>query len=73
MAWNPSPEVQKAREFGDTFGFSQVVIVGINRTWDGGKMMVTSYGTTKDLCNEAKALGRYVNDAVMNYYREDEQ
>lgn len=54
MAWNPTPEVAAARDFGKKFNADKVVIV---YTTKGGKMGFASYGETKALCADAKFLG----------------
>ena len=52
MAWNPSPEVAVARDFGKKFSYNKVYIIGVNE--DKGKFEVVSYGENKQQCSEAK-------------------
>ena len=54
MAWNPSPKVAAARDFGKRFQKSTVIIISID---DDGGCEYVSYGKTRMLCDEAKRLG----------------
>ena len=54
MAWNPSPEVAAARDFGKKFGADRVVIL---YTTPAGQLGLASYGRTKAMCADAKAWG----------------
>lgn len=62
MAWNPSPEVAAARDFGNKFNGNRVVIVW---TTDDGRIGYASYGRTKKLCDETKGLAEAAYAAVM--------
>ena len=59
MAWNPSPEVQVARDVAIKLGelsgerINRVVII---YTRGDGKMGSISYGATVALCSQAKSL-----------------
>ena len=66
MAWNPSPKVADCRDIARKWGMQQVIILGINpRT---GKYEIASYGETKTLCAEAKAI----NDRINRIIQEDD-
>jgi len=54
MAWNPSPEVAAARDFGAKFNADRVVIL---YTTPMGQYGYASYGTTRPLCADAKRIG----------------
>ena len=60
MAWNPSPKVAAARDFGEKFKAKQVIVLFVTED----KMGVVSYGRTRALCNDAKRLGDRVYDAL---------
>jgi hypothetical protein len=62
MAWNPSPKVAAARDYGKKFGFDQVVVIGINNRRN--IMASASYGVTKKSCDEARILADAAYDAV---------
>lgn len=62
MAWNPSPEVAAARDFGEKFGDTQVIILRINRV--KGTIGYTSWGKTRQLCDDAKRLADVAYGAV---------
>ena len=66
MAWNPSPKVAVARDFGQKFDKQQVFIVSLDR--NRRTVEVISYGQTKALCAEAKALGATVQETVFKNY-----
>jgi hypothetical protein len=63
MAWNPSPKVAAARDIGKKFGKPQVVVLMIDQ--DAGTLEFASFGTTRELCAEAKKIGDVAFDAVM--------
>lgn len=63
MAWNPSPKVCAAREFGQRFGKDQVIILSLDLR--KGTLEMTSYGRTKELCDQAKGLGDAAYEALM--------
>jgi len=58
MAWNPSPKVDCAREYGKKFNKKMVIIIST----DGDTVEVVSYGKTKKLCNDAKRTADYLFD-----------
>lgn len=66
MAWNPSPEVQVAREAAASLSrihkgtVDRVVVV---YTLANGQMGYASFGQDKALCGQAKALG----DAIIRH------
>jgi hypothetical protein len=53
MAWNPTPEVAAAREFGRMFDKQIVIILHVN---EKGLPGYVSYGRTKQLCDTAQQL-----------------
>jgi hypothetical protein len=63
MAWNPSPQVKAARDYGQKFGFEQVIIIGI--TAEQMSMGYASWGKTKVLCDNAKELADSAYDAIV--------
>ncbi len=62
MAWNPSPEVAAARDFGTKFNADQVIIVYLKHSTN--QMGSVTYGRTKALCDETKPLGDLAYQAV---------
>lgn len=60
MAWNPCPEVAAARDFGKKFNASLRVIVYMTKD---NRVGLVTYGETKNLCDETKALGEAAYDA----------
>lgn len=65
MAWNPSPEVAAARDYGRKFGADQVIILHVNtRT---GAMGYASYGATRKLCDDTKELADVAYGAMANH------
>lgn len=66
MAWNPSPKVAVARDFGKRFEKQQVFIIALDR--NKRTCEVISYGETKTLCDEAKKLGSAVHGEVFSAY-----
>jgi hypothetical protein len=71
MAWNPSPEVAAARDFGQTFGADRVVILHLDQAT--GRIGYASYGKTRALCADAKVLGDVAMEAVMTFLRTGER
>jgi hypothetical protein len=68
MAWNPSPEVQVARDAAAALGR---LVGSVNRcvilyTTDGEKCGYVSYGRTKALCAEAKSIANIAHAAVFS-------
>ena len=62
MAWNPSPEVAAARDFGKKFDKKMVVIFHVNGK---GEIGYASYGETKELCGAARQLADRIFDFVV--------
>jgi len=63
MAWNPSPEVQVARDAAAKLGDAdQVIIITIN--YAKNQLGAVTYGKTKQLCSGAKLLGLRAYEAV---------
>lgn len=54
MAWNPSPEVAIARDYGKKFNKTKVIILSIDERQE--TFEVVSYGETKQKCAEAKKI-----------------
>lgn len=54
MAWIPTPEVAAARDFGNKFGFDQVIV--LHRNSQTGFIGYASWGKTRALCDDAKTL-----------------
>jgi len=52
MAWNPSPEVAAARDFGKKFNYDKVYIIAVSER--RSQFEIISYGETKQKCDEAK-------------------
>jgi len=50
MAWNPTPEVGAARDFGQKFGYDEVIVLAVKRD---GTVNGWSYGRTRALCDRA--------------------
>ena len=65
MAWNPSPKVAFARDYGKKFGADQVIIIAIDNRRE--TMEAVSFGETKSSCAEAK---RFANAAYNAVYEE---
>lgn len=64
MAWNPSPKVATAREFGIRFKYDKVIIIGVNES--DGKFEVVSYGETKRKCAEAEITAGHIYELIKN-------
>lgn len=62
MAWNPSPKVGAAREFGKEFDKELVIILSVDRD---GRLEYASYGKTKAKCYQAKRLVDLAFTAIM--------
>jgi len=62
MAWNPSPKVASAREYGKKFGADQVIIIAIDNRKE--TIEAVSYGETRQLCAETKSLADVAYKAV---------
>ncbi len=61
MAWNPSPQVAVARDFGKKFGADRVVIF---YALPDGRVGYASYGETKALCDTAGEVADAVLDEI---------
>jgi hypothetical protein len=60
MAWNPSPEVQVARDVAAKLGHlakSRVTQVVITYVTPDGRLGSVTYGADKSLCDTAQVLG----------------
>jgi len=64
MAWNPSPEVAIARDFGTKFNYDKVYIIGLNERKAG--FGVISYGKTKEKCKEASKAADRIYEQIIN-------
>lgn len=62
MAWNPSPKVAAARDFGKEFGKDMVIILSVDQE---GRLEYASYGKDKFLCNRARMLADKAFSAIM--------
>lgn len=62
MAWNPSPQVAIARDFGKKFEYSHVLIIGINPKTDA--LGIVTYGETKKLCADADKMGQKIAEFI---------
>ena len=62
MAWNPSPEVAVARDFGKKFNYDKVYIIGVNES--SGKFEIISYGETKQKCGEARICADQIYEMI---------
>lgn len=67
MAWNPSKEVAVVRETARLLGDAPICVV-IWVTKDGEKLGMASYGKTKELCDEAKAIGEKCYQTTLSYF-----
>ena len=70
MAWNPTPQVAAARDYGKRFGRQQVIILALDRK--EGTYEVVTYGETMALCAGAKRLGDVAALAAMRAMWEDD-
>lgn len=62
MAWNPSPKVASARDFGRKFRKKIVVILSIDAK---GQLEYASYGETKELCSHAREIGDVAFNSII--------
>ena len=63
MPWNPSPEVQVARDAAKKLGDAdQCIVIYVN--YRNETLGCVSYGKTKQLCDEAKMFGNVAYEAV---------
>ena len=63
MVWNPSPKVTMARDFGKKFDKKMVIILSFD---DKNQIEYTSYGRDKSLCENAKQIGDYLFEKLIN-------
>lgn len=68
MAWNPSPQVAAARDFGKKFSKEQVIILSIDLK--ANTLELSTYGETKYLCADAAQLGEYAYESIMRFMRD---
>jgi hypothetical protein len=61
MAWNPSPQVAVARDFGKKFGADRVIIY---YALPDGRYGYASYGATKRLCDEAGRVAEETYESI---------
>lgn len=64
MAWNPSPKVAAARDYGRTFGKDMVIIISTDGRSPPTLECVT-YGKDRQLCDAAKVLGDAAYDSII--------
>ena len=68
MVWNPSPKVAAARDFGEKFGYSQVLILAIGTD----TFEIVSYGKNRPLCKDAEKMGdklsKLIQDGELGYF-----
>ena len=62
MAWNPSPKVAAARDFGKKFNQDIVIILHVSKD---GQIGYASYGKTRPLCTAARQLADKAFDALI--------
>jgi hypothetical protein len=71
VAWNPSPEVAVARDAADRLakcagvGVRQVVILYVT---DDGRLGLSTYGRTKQLCGVAGHVGDKLYELAMRLF-----
>lgn len=65
MAWNPTPEVAAARDFGKKFGADRVVIIW---TTEAGQCGMASYGKTRKLCDATKYIAQTLHRQAMELF-----
>ena len=63
MAWNPSPKVAAARDYGRKFGKDMVIIISTDGRCPPTLEAVT-YGETRSKCSAAQVLGDSAYEAV---------
>jgi hypothetical protein len=73
MAWNPSPEVQVARDAAAKLGElakSDAIQVAIIYVTADGRLGTVTYGKTKELCAETKKLGDKLYQTTYRHFEE---
>ena len=68
VAWNPSPKIAAARDFGKKHKKHMVAIVAIN--FEDNTVEVTTYGETVQLCKCAALMGKPLHDAAYKWWEE---
>lgn len=63
MAFNPTPQVAAARDFGNKFKARTVIILYVT---EDDQLGYASYGRTPRLCSGAKAIADKCYDAAMD-------
>ena len=63
MAWNPSPKVAAARDYGRKFCKDMVIIISTDGRFPPTLEVVT-YGETREKCAAAQVLGTAAYEAV---------
>jgi hypothetical protein len=64
MAFNPSPKVAAARDYGNKFDRDIVVIISFNKK--SSRYEIVSYGKTKEFCNKGEMIGNLLERAICN-------
>ena len=64
MAWNPSPKVAKARDFGEEYNYDKVIIIAANE--NKGIFEVISYGETKEKCKQTSKAADTLHRMITN-------
>lgn len=73
MAWNPSPEVQVARDAASKLGslaqstVKQVVIIYVT---EDERLGSVTYGQTRELCAQAKLLGDKLYQRTIDHFED---
>ncbi len=62
MAFNPSPKVAAARDYGRKYGKDVVVIVSFDENF--GRYEIVSWGKNRELCQNGKIIGDELEKAV---------
>jgi hypothetical protein len=62
MAYNPEPKVSDCREIARKWGMDQVIVLGIDQ--QKGTFATASYGETRKLCAQAKAINDRIHRMV---------
>ena len=73
MAWNPSPEVQVARDAASRLGTlakAKAVQVAIIYLTDDERIGLVTYGATRELCAQAKLLGEKLYQRTIEHHED---